>query len=196
MKLIMINGPSRCGKDTAFALLKMARPDLNWFNLKLSQSLKDMVCRMHGLVWDRSEQEMFKDDACAVLGGKTFRQCCINLASGYLRPTFGKDVLAKDLVKQFEFYAKSAKNVVVVTDVGCPEEVTALVVGAQPWTLLTPVFIGMSRQGTTWVGDSRESAWAHAKSLALHPHWIENDDSLESLRSQLEQVVLPHLEGL
>ena len=152
MKLILINGPPRSGKDTAGAFLSTL---LGAHIGKFAKVLKEAAHALYGmpnLPHDAFEDR--KDKPCPEFFGKTPREIYIALSETYFKPLHGEDIfgqlLLKDLLNeesQFDF-----EGPVTVTDSGFVPEAMVLInhFGPENCCLLR-----MWRPGYDYSGDSR-----------------------------------------
>lgn len=147
-KLILFNGPPRCGKDTAAAHVWQKYP--NSLHFKLSQPLKDGVKAFFNLSDDDVKvAEANKDEPLDMFFGYTYRQVQISLSEDWGKPKFGQRIFGALAARQL---ARSPSTMFLCSDSGFDYEATPLIaaIGA-PNTLL----IRIMRPGCTFANDSR-----------------------------------------
>lgn len=105
MRVLLLNGAPRAGKDTA-ALALGGRI------VRLSQPLKDAAHALWGI---DAPPDDAKDIPQARLGGLTPREIYISLAERYVRPEWGSDFFARQAVARIRAHGPGRY---VVPDVG------------------------------------------------------------------------------
>lgn len=102
VRLLLINGPDRSGKDTLADLLSVSleRQGEIVKIVRLADPLKAAAAALHGLpidfVWDER-----KEDPLDELNGKSPREVWVSLAEECIKPCWGP-----------EFFAKTTKNII------------------------------------------------------------------------------------
>ena len=171
-KIILLNGPPRCGKDTlgrmVTTILRNSIDDIYTDTVKFADPLKEMT---HGLYmelddsqnrrvrpWWSGKFEDRKDEPCEEFLGATPRQAYIAVSEKLMKPLHGDDVFGRLLVKNiYEMFYKDATPpfcdvVLAVTDSGFEGEAQVLVdaYGAENVAL-----VRITREGCSFAGDSR-----------------------------------------
>ena len=156
MKLILLNGPPRSGKDTAGDLLKeqLHRPDFPVETYKLAAILKEMVHKAYtpegGPVPPHDAFEDSKDEPADFFQGQTPRKAYIQFSEHYIKPLYGQDYFGQRLA---EVIREDGPAIAIVTDSGFAEEAKPLLD-----LLDTPkdgLQVHLHREGTSFDGDSR-----------------------------------------
>lgn len=166
--IIGFNGPPRSGKDTLGTALadKLCQiVDIPVFTLSLAQPMREAVMSLCSIA-TREEYDEVKDLPAKLLakselsqdGINTFenygtvREFMIRLSEDFVKPTYGRDFWARCLVDQHRSWWGKSPAVVIITDIGFEEEVTALqtLVGFGNY-----LGIQLDRQETSWKLDSR-----------------------------------------
>ena len=100
LKILLLNGPPRCGKDTAAKILADLIPGA--WDYKLSKRLKEMTHGLYGVlenyygVWRIASHDYFesrKDEPATELRGLTPRQAYIEVSERYIKPVHGQGAL-------------------------------------------------------------------------------------------------------
>lgn len=185
MKVYLLNGPPRSGKDTAGSLMHGVTV------LKLANVLKAAT---HGIVGRLTENynilqarpdayESRKDVISDDFLGLSPRDWYIGVSERLIKPLLGDNFFGKHVAKSI----KSLSGILgfpdrfAVTDCGFAPEVAeiASAVGAENCTI-----IQLRRKGCTFAGDSR----SYVEVPGVRTVVIHNDGTLEELRIALEKV--------
>lgn len=155
MRLILVNGAPRSGKDTAGEIICRLYPHGRAYQVKLAQQLKERTHRAYGLEGiSHSHFEDRKDQPLAEFMGISPRQAYIAMSERFLKPLHGDDVLGRLLNDKLQRWLASGIPIecAVVTDSGFRGEAEVLVraVGAPSTTL-----VRLTRPGCAYEGDSR-----------------------------------------
>lgn len=110
---ILLNGPPRCGKDTAVDALRSSF-GVEGQVFKFTSPVKDMTHKNAGLDCQHDFFEELKDTPLDVFGGRTPRQAYID-TSADLKARYGIDAVAKLFV---EAITASDASVILNPDVG------------------------------------------------------------------------------
>lgn len=195
--LILLNGPPRCGKDTAGAILERrigGDGSVVWVE-KVSRILKERTHALYGQV-DRTgaplPHDYFEDQKDTPLPeflGLTPRQAYIAVSEKYLKPLHGEDALGKmladDLAKTLNDPAFPKPRAVIVTDSGFRAESEPLAAMAER-TLL----VHIHREGCTFEGDSRDYwNWRAPHGPERSVIELVNPGTMEGYERVLESVV-------
>ena len=166
MKIILLNGPPRAGKDEYCKGILNAFPDAR--HLKFAQPLRDAVCTFFK-VEDYEIEDLKARD-------KRVRSFMISLSEKTTKPLLGKDYFGVRAAKAVRALEHSVE-LFVVSDAGFQYEVDAflneLPVEAQIWQIHRPA--------TSFLGDSREWVTPQANSGAELVHVINDHPTLTDL---------------
>lgn len=123
MKIVFLNGPPGCGKDTAVSHLVQY---INFQHLKFAAPIKRAVCGL--LNEDTRWLEENKDlkhralrvlDGAALVNTDTPRQLLISLSEDLLKKRYGNDFFGYVMVNEIR---KSAQRLIIISDSGFAEE--------------------------------------------------------------------------
>jgi hypothetical protein len=151
MKVVLFNGPPRCGKDTA-ADACMKSGELNAVATSFAYSLKKATHALYGL--NNPDVDMYedsKDEPTDALLGKTPREAYIEVSEKLVKPNLGHDFFAKVAIKRLSPVVRE-DDLVVVSDCGFAAEARAL---AQHVGKDNILLARISREGCSFDGDSR-----------------------------------------
>lgn len=181
MKILLLNGAPRSGKDTVAHMLKNAASSSVHLE-KFALPMKLSIPLIYGVPRDKWEKELDtarnKDLACTDFFGKTPREVQIALSEDYLKPMHGKTIFGELLARRLQSVAnRGMLECAVVSDSGFYHEAKEIIdtFGAdnvQLWRVL--------RQGHTFEGDSRGRV--DLKEDGVDCYDIPNDGSLDDLR--------------
>lgn len=148
-KVIILNGPAGCGKDTlAMALVEMGfakgttRFKNPMFNIALAALGPDAYHDFLDGYDDRARKEKPED----FLNGLSRRQFMIAISEQFVKPVFGDDYFGKYLSGNLP----DGDEVFVVSDGGFASEVTPIVAAGHDVRI-----VRLHRDGYTFIGDSR-----------------------------------------
>lgn len=184
MKVILLNGPPRCGKDTAGEIL--ARHGA--YVTKFAKRLKEMVHRAFGVVEDTRcpaphyAFETEKDEPQEEFYGATPRNAYIHFSEGCLKPLLGERIfgeLVAEELGELELCTARPVNLVAVTDSGFKAEAEVLIEKHDC------VLVRLHRDGCSFDGDSR----GYLALPGVETHDIVNDGTIEDLERKLVEVL-------
>ena len=165
MKILLVNGPPRSGKDTLADALPMQ-------TLKFATPLRTGVPAMFGIPQETYDDliENHKETPTPLLQGMSPREAQIWLSEEVMKPKFGPFIFGQILVGT----AKTVSGPVVVSDSGFYEEAQVVVEEFGPENVR---LIRLHRDGCTFAGDSR-SYIAQDDVLSID---IKNDGTVQDL---------------
>lgn len=183
MRVILLNGPPRSGKDTAGEILAWHGA----YVTKFAKQLKEMVHRAFDvteytpdfkrLVHAGHERfEATKDQHQSLLRGATPRAAYIQFSEDFMKPLLGEDIFGRFVAKEL---VGLNYDLVAVTDSGFKAEAEVLL------KKFDCILIRLHRSGCDFDGDSRSYL-----SLPGVPSWdIVNDGTVEELERKLVEVL-------
>lgn len=188
LKVILINGPPRAGKDSAGKIIRKKLPDAEI--AKFAGPLKRMTHAMYNLpaTLDPEHFEDVKDEPRPEFYGKTPRQAYIFTSEGIIKPSFGADFFGKLMLRTLWRRYQAGYRLIAVTDSGfAPEAVPAIdLVGADNCLLIR--ILGEGR-GKTFAGDSR--SYIDLPSVKT----IEIANDTEGCQTKFETAILKAVRG-
>ena len=147
-KIVLLNGPPCCGKDTLADHLELLDEDVNRCSFK--DPLYNLVAAQYGMEVKQfiklATQRETKESAMTPLWFKTPRGALIHMSEEVIKPVFGSDVFGKLAVKSL---VSGCTN--VFSDSGFIEEAKPLF-EAVPWAEV--LLVRIHKRGT-FEGDSR-----------------------------------------
>jgi len=153
MKIILINGAPRSGKDSAGAMMLPEMPG-QWAVVKFSQCLKERCHLAYGMNAAHDAFEEVKDQKLDCFLGISPREAYIHFSETWMKQVHGKDVFGQLMIRQLEAMQMQDETLagVIITDSGFKDETVVLVekYGADAVTV-----IRLHRQGYNFEGDSR-----------------------------------------
>jgi len=188
-KLIVLNGPPRCGKDT---LANCLADVFDMSHVKFAGILKHMTHRLYG-VNDPDDIEQFdycKDAPFPVFYGLTPRQAYIGVSEIYIKPTHGIDFFGKRLLERIN---QIPKKLFVARDGGLIEELIPVVEGLGGENVLV---VMITRPGCNFDGDSRSYYPASVLlELGVEYEGLPNNKSLQEFLDNGSLLVQSWLDG-
>ena len=156
LRVLLLNGPPRCGKDTISSALHRFDPIIH--EEKFARPLKDTAPLLYGVTRDewirKYDTSAYKDMPSPTFFGKSAREVQIAISENLLKPLHGKDVFGRLLVSRINKLprAEAPPRLVVVSDSGFRAEAEKVVeeVGKDN-VFLCRIY----RKGCDYSGDSR-----------------------------------------
>ena len=173
MRIVLLNGPPRSGKDTVAKALRSS----GFYHVSLARLLKVRAHLLFGLDVPVYFFEETKDQPRVEFGGATPRQVYIDVSEKVVKPIMGRGIWARWLRKSMDnteqvvgFFHPSRLKGFVVSDLGFPYEIEPLVRG------FDPLIVRLYRPGTSFVNDSREYvSAARVPEMDLHNNGTQED---------------------
>lgn len=183
MKIILLNGPPRVGKNTAANML--ARELADCAIIGFSHHLKRMT---HGIYLGRAGWDMDPDafDGCksepqAILNGKSWRQIYIHYSEQVIKPLHGKEWFGEQFVKAAH---ASGADLIVVPDSGFVQEAERTVREVGPHNVR---LVRLYKEGCSFAGDSRD--YISLKHIGVVENEITNvHGQPQIMRDQMERL--------
>lgn len=152
-KVVFLNGPPNCGKDTAAMFL--AKHNIAVVHKKFSTPVKHGVHAMFNVPYSCVEAERkfgkeWKDTPQGVFYGRVPRDMYIWYSEEVMKPKFGEDIFGQ--MAAVDVYDCGAQRLVVFSDSGFAAEALPVIklIGAKNCLL-----INLHRPGCDFTGDSR-----------------------------------------
>ncbi|WP_424679467.1 hypothetical protein [Escherichia coli] len=148
-KVIILNGPAGCGKDTlAMALVEMgfAKGITSFKNPMFSIALAALGHDAYREFLDGYDDRARKEKPEGFLNGLSRRQIMIAISEQFIKPVFGADYFGKYLAENLP----DGDEVFVVSDGGFASEVAPIVAAGHDVRI-----VRLHREGYTFEGDSR-----------------------------------------
>lgn len=154
MKIIVLNGPPGCGKDTLGRILEELIEDA------CTIQFKDPMFDVARVILPFPEDEFLaryhnrelKEVPWDKLGGISCRELMIKISEEWMKPLLGKDVFGKLAVAGIENLETVGYETAVLTDSGFQEEFTTL---QDTFGKENVHLVRLEREGFTFDGDSR-----------------------------------------
>lgn len=158
MRIVFLNGPPGCGKDTAVSHLI---PYLHFSHLKFAAPIKRMVCGLlnEDTRWleenkDAPHRTLLLADGAVIANIDTPRQLLIALSEDLLKKRYGSTFFGHVMNNEI---SKAASKLVIISDSGFLDEAGPVM---RKWGVTNCMQIQISREGCNFEGDSR-SYWEH-----------------------------------
>ncbi|WP_196234031.1 hypothetical protein [Escherichia coli] len=148
-KVIILNGPAGCGKDTlAMALVEMgfAKGTTSFKNPMFNIALAALGQDAYHEFLDGYDDRARKEKPEGFLNGLSRRQLMIAISEQFIKPVFGDDYFGKYLAENLP----DGDEVFVVSDGGFASEVAPIVAAGHDVRI-----VRLHREGYTFIGDSR-----------------------------------------
>lgn len=150
IKVIFVNGPPRCGKDS----LCDALMEHGVAKTRMSAPLKRTVHESIGHGWVNSQYyDKVKDTPHEDFFGKTPREVYIHMAEKHFKPLYGQDIYGKLWLRRWWKIHENNDAIFSICDVGFPEEIAPIIkaVGGENCAI-----IQIRRKGCSFANDSRD----------------------------------------
>lgn len=157
MKVVLINGAPRSGKDTAAKALRDL-PDFRqprsfvWekFSMPLKTAFAGMMYECIDNEGNVDYYEDHKDEVVEVLGC-SYRQWQIDFSERFMKPRYGNNIFGRLLLDRL-IHNASEGDLVVVSDCGFQIEADTILAHFNPEDVF---LLSIYRKGKTYIGDSR-----------------------------------------
>lgn len=144
--IVLLNGPPRSGKDTAFRAIKKFMPYAQ--ELKFTSYVKQETHRLYGIECEEETYEILKDVPLPEFKMLTPRQAYIK-RSLELRSEYGEDVVARNFVSRLR---KAPSPFIVNSDIGTDLEAELVLSEVGPLNILC---LQIEREGHSFASDCR-----------------------------------------
>ena len=194
-KIILLNGPAGCGKDTGSDLLKEIYQE-SLFQYKMALPLKEACHKLLGLEGSLEALEHLKERPIKFLvnknynnfispvklvnnaGEMTLRQFYIHVSENLMKPMFGIEIFGKLAVENIK---NNKCKIVTISDSGFEDEARPIV---REFGSDNVVLVKIFRDGKTFAGDSRGYI-----DLPVTTFELSNNGSLEQLKQNLQSII-------
>lgn len=173
MKVIVLNGPPRSGKDTLANVL--CNHDKSYIKSSLATPLKQACRHFFGLTEDqfKTVEGKMKDTAMPIFFDKSWRDVVISMGEDYFKPTFGHGVFGRILYNRYINSPLNGKNI-VIPDLGFRQEFEELI---DAFGKENVHLIRLARPGCSFEIDSRD--YVDIEGLDIPEHFLKNDSDLQ-----------------
>ena len=177
-KIIFLNGPPSCGKDT---IANYMVHNYNAVNLKYAQPLRDITCALFGI--KDSQIDARKNKPIDELkSGYRIRDFMIDVSEQIIKPNLDQDWFANNLLSKIKtkYYDE---RLLVISDLGFERECDIVYNSLK--TYYTFELWKISRNGTDFSNDSRVYVY-HPE---IKTRLIVNDFSIETLQKMISEIL-------
>lgn len=193
MKIILLNGPPRSGKDTTFEIINAMWT--KWtedipYHEKFSRPIKEAFAavtqtRLDGFV--NHEWEHRKEQVIPTFG-VSYRRWQIDFSEKFMKPLYGRDIFARLMVDRLK--KLHPDSIVVISDCGFQNEYNVL----RHHLHHARIFLfRLIRTGTSFDGDSRETVFTHGRGAFDSECNLLNDGTIQDLRDLLLPILSEHM---
>ena len=184
MKILLLNGPPRSGKDTIGRTLWNLIPRL--VNMKFAEPIVQFMFQAYSIRMEQTEKDLPHE----ALSGRTPREVAIAYSEKFCKPLYGQDYFGKRAVQSIEQMEKIAMQVCCFTDSGFVHEAGPVAMHVGGSNVLQ---IRVRRPGRNFQGDSR-SYW-ELRSPTISSIEFDNDCmDLSALHTKVESDLLPEIQ--
>jgi len=195
MKILLINGPPRSGKDALGIEVcrRVFRAANGWHaqRRKFATALKEMTHRLYDILHDdeyeghvgQDAYEDSKDQPSSDFRGITPRQAYIGVSELLMKKLHGPRVFGEILRDNLKHH-KTNKVLAAITDSGFPEEAQVMV---EEFGRENVYLLHIHREGATFSGDSR--GYVDLDLPMENKLRIKNDGTLDDLAADAEEVL-------
>lgn len=184
MKIVLLNGPPRCGKDTVGNMMARMIPGA-WVE-KFAAPLKAMtVAAIREMMEPGSAPRLYENEKDSPdipeFRGVTPRQAYIQMSESWAKKLWGPGFFGELLVERLSAACNFPPPAIIVTDCGFLPEVQE-VLDAFPGDV---ELIHIVRPGCSFDGDSRDYVFP----ANLSPFTLFNDGGLNALRTNVAELL-------
>lgn len=182
-RIILLSGPSGCGKDVAAAFLCSR---YFFYHAKFANPIRGVMEALLGKFTSAADYEYFKLKPVTP-DAMTGRQLMIDFSENFIKPRFGKDFFGRVLAQNLINGALDEQHI-VISDCGFQEEIEAFVEVYGDWLLDCHIphdfeLWRIHRPGHSFDGDSR----SYPNTTYPVPRDIHNDSSLVAFLDKIKQ---------
>lgn len=185
MFVVCFNGPPECGKDTLAQMLAEHIKPRSYTEIR-QDSLALMLRRLAYTLTSYEGKSLEGDDYAAFkktafrLGDKlvTGRQIMIDASERFLKPTYGKEIMASLLLNRYLTF----DGLLLIRDSGFQLEVDPIVRFAG---MDNVYIVNVEREGKSFAFDSRE--WVRHPNSKCQMR-VQNNGTLEDLRTEAGRI--------
>lgn len=186
-KIVLLNGPPGCGKDTVANILANQSPSATVvkFATPLKTVAKHLYCHGDDKLFAQMDSPKEKDIDRDLFFGKSCRQVQIDISEEYAKPMHGENVFGKILASTIAFKMEKGYDTFFVSDSGFRPEAIELInqFGVECITL-----IRLHRDGKTFEGDSRNYISLDDHNVVAHD--LHNPEgNVEELVTQINNII-------
>lgn len=184
MKILLLNGPPRSGKDTIAQILQK-RASSSIHLEKFALPIKTCVPLAFSIdreTWNNElDTASNKDLPNDLFYGETPRDVQISFSEDWLKPLCGKDIFGKLALRRLEWICTRGFGTVIFSDSGFAPEAQVLIdrFGAEAIQLWR-----INREGCNYKGDSR----GYINLDGVRTYDVPNNGSLNDLRDLIEPL--------
>jgi hypothetical protein len=200
MKIILLNGASSTGKDTAAKfLLETDEIDNPVVLDKMSAPIKSAFAAMMMVEIDEfyivDGYEHDKDSPIPLLGNKSYRNWQQDFSEKFMKPLYGVPIFSKLFLLRLEQYidmyppSDYVEPVIVVSDCGFQIEMDTI---AQEFPTEDVLLLRLHRPGFDFTGDTREFVEPRGLTRLVE---IKNDGTIPAFESMVLLHTLDFLKG-
>lgn len=176
MRIVILNGPPRSGKD--YVGLQLGLPIV-----KMAAELKERTHAFYrltddGAPWAHDHFEDIKDTPSHLFLGLTPREAYIAMSETFAKPTHGKRVFGDWLVQHLKQLEADGTKMVVITDAGFRDECEAIV---EEFGASNCLLARIHREGYDFSSDSR--SYLNLTDLGVQCQDVTNCGSPEYARN-------------
>lgn len=187
MKIILVNGAPRSGKDTIGQIIQSVYDRA--YVTKFAKALKERAHFLMGAVDGEGRAlphdhfEAVKDEPLNMLGNRSWRQVYIWLSEEVIKPRLGERYWGAPVRDEIASAMENGHDVFVVTDSGFRPEAEVLIdyFGADQ-----VMIVQVCRQGCTFDADSR----AYVNIPGIDTLRVDNDGTVEELSRTIHSALL------
>ena len=185
MRILLVNGPPRSGKDTVSDMIKKYSSS-EVHQEKFAYPMKIVTPMIYSITRHKWTTHLdtpdYKDIPCPELFGKTPREVQIGLSESYLKPLHGKGIFGELAVRRIETIDDKHCNLVIMSDSGFYDEAVMLIdrFGSDAIELWR-----LHRDGCDFKKDSRD--YIDLADVGVQCWDIENNGSI----ADLQDIVIP-----
>ena len=185
MKIILLNGPPRCGKDTLAELF--IRRCFNAAHASFKERLIAITLVIYGVSreqWDQWYED--KELPRSPLGGKSCREALIFVSEEVIKPKFGDDYFGRAAAQKALGNLRNGYAYTIFSDSGFPEEALPLCDLVGPRNMMV---VRMAREGTDYSIDSRRYLQPQDLPDGVRFVGIDNDSLPQDMLTELVELV-------
>ena len=190
IKIIWLNGPPQCGKDTAARIIQNKFKS-RCYHSKLAAPIENSIRNLFKYLPDKTWKilrEENKDLISSELFNKSLREIFISFSEDWAKTVFGKGVFGELALRNLINILEQSPNIdlIVFSDSGFIQEIEPIV---KKFGVSNNLLVRIHRDGYTFNNDSR----SYLSNTGINEIDIYNNGSLEDFSNSLIDAIKPFL---
>lgn len=187
MKIIVLNGPPGCGKDTLAGIMKNMIPlsVVKTFKEPMFDIVKATLPFPFQEFMDWYNNRDMKEQKLRQLGWRSCREYMIKISEDWMKPVFGDDVFGKIAARSAREAFNSGASAIIFSDSGFQEELAKL---QEEFGTENVILVKLLRDGFSFEEDSRSYLYGYGSPVIYQrlTYGYQSEDASEIISKIIE----------